>query len=148
MQPNFFNHLVLISVFELKRGFATRKSILPLVTFVVVWYFILLYPIRFAAELLVQEKELQVEFSFFDLLLEFTMVRPSFDCGPTKSNIDLKCREFVRSLNPYPCTLWRFMLDSKLSSSQTECHESRELGRAKLPRFLVFFADEFSQASS
>lgn len=68
MQPSFFNHLFLISAFELKRGFATRKSILPLVTFAVVWYFILLYPIRFAAELLVQEKELQAEFSFFDLI--------------------------------------------------------------------------------
>lgn len=68
MQPNFFNHLTLISAFELKRGFATRKSILPLLTFVVVWYFILLYPMRFAAELLAQEKELQTEFSFFDLI--------------------------------------------------------------------------------
>ena len=68
MQSNFFNHLILISLFELKRNFATQKGILPLLTFSAVWYFILLYPIRFAAELLVQEKELRAEFSLFDLI--------------------------------------------------------------------------------
>jgi len=65
MNPGFFNHLLLISQFELKRGFATRKGLLSLVTFAVVWYFILLYPLRFAAELLMQEKSLT---SFFDFL--------------------------------------------------------------------------------
>ncbi|MGZ8236457.1 MAG: ABC transporter permease subunit [Methylobacter sp.] len=65
MHPGFFNHLLLISQFELKRGFATRKGILSLVTFAVVWYFILLYPLRFAAELLIQEKGLT---RFFDFL--------------------------------------------------------------------------------
>jgi hypothetical protein len=65
MHPGFFNHLLLISQFELKRGFATRRGILSLVTFAVVWYFILLYPLRFAAELLMQEKSLT---SFFDFL--------------------------------------------------------------------------------
>ncbi|MDD1635714.1 MAG: ABC transporter permease [Methylococcaceae bacterium] len=65
MRPGFFNHLLLISQFELKRSFATRKGILSLVTFAVVWYFILLYPLRFAAELLNQEKSLT---SFFDFL--------------------------------------------------------------------------------
>ena len=65
MNPGFFNHLLLISQFELKRGFATRKGLLSLVTFAVVWYFILLYPLHFAAELLVQEKSLT---SFFDFL--------------------------------------------------------------------------------
>ena len=65
MHPGFFNHLLLISQFELKRGFATRKGLLSLVTFAVVWYFILLYPLRFAAELLMQEKSLT---SFFDFL--------------------------------------------------------------------------------
>ncbi len=68
MQPAFFNHLLLICAFELKRGFATRKSILSLVTFAVIWYFILLYPLRFAAELLVQEKGLQAELSIFDVI--------------------------------------------------------------------------------
>jgi hypothetical protein len=68
MQPGFFNHLLLINAFELKRGFATRKGILSLVTFAVIWYFILLYPLRFAAELLVQEKGLQAEFSIFELI--------------------------------------------------------------------------------
>jgi hypothetical protein len=65
MNPGFFNRLSLISQFELKRGFATRKGLLSLVTFAVVWYFILLYPLRFAAELLNQEKSLT---SFFDFL--------------------------------------------------------------------------------
>lgn len=68
MQPGFFNHLLLISTFELKRGFATRKGILSLATFAVIWYFILLYPLRFTAELLVQEKGLQAEFSIFDVI--------------------------------------------------------------------------------
>ncbi|WP_394807362.1 ABC transporter permease subunit [Nitrosomonas sp.] len=68
MQPAFFNHLLLICAFELKRGFATRKGILSLVTFAVIWYFILLYPLRFAAELLVQEKGLQAELSIFDVI--------------------------------------------------------------------------------
>ncbi|MDI1231932.1 MAG: ABC transporter permease subunit [Methylobacter sp.] len=68
MQPGFFNHLLLISLFELKRAFATRKGILSLVTFAVVWYFILLYPLRFAAELLVQEKSLKQDFGFLDFI--------------------------------------------------------------------------------
>ena len=67
MHPGFFNHLLLISQFELKRGFATRKGLLSLVTFAVVWYFILLYPLRFAAELLMQEKGL-TRLSFFDFI--------------------------------------------------------------------------------
>lgn len=68
MQPGFFNHLLLISQFELKRAFVTRKGILSLVTFAVLWYFILLYPLRFAAELVVQEKGLNQDFSFFDFI--------------------------------------------------------------------------------
>jgi hypothetical protein len=68
MRSGFFNHLLLISQFELKRSFATRKGILSLVTFAVVWYFILLYPLRFAAELLLQEKGLRQDFSFFDFI--------------------------------------------------------------------------------
>ncbi len=68
MQPGFFNQLLLISQFELKRGFASRKGLLSVVTFAVVWYFILLYPLRFAAELLVQENGLKQNFSFFDVI--------------------------------------------------------------------------------
>jgi hypothetical protein len=68
MQPGFFNHLLLISLFELKRTFATQKGLLFLTTFAVVWYFILLYPLRFAAELLVQEKGLKQDFGFLDFI--------------------------------------------------------------------------------
>jgi hypothetical protein len=68
MQPRFFNHLLLIAQFELKRSFTTRKGLLSLMTFGVVWYFILLYPLRFAAELLAQEKGLTEDLSFFDFI--------------------------------------------------------------------------------
>ena len=68
MYPGFFNHLLLISQFELKRGFATRKGILSMVTFAVVWCVILLYPHRFAADLLVQEKGLMRDSGFFDFI--------------------------------------------------------------------------------
>ncbi|HEY8036151.1 MAG TPA: ABC transporter permease subunit, partial [Methylobacter sp.] len=68
MQPGFFNHLLLICQFEIKRSFATRKGLLSLVTFAVIWYFILLYPLRFAAGLVVQENRLNQHFSFFDFI--------------------------------------------------------------------------------
>jgi len=68
MQPGFFNHVLLICQFEIKRGFVTRKGILSLVTFAVVWCVVLLYPLRFAAELLVQEKGLMQDSSFFDFI--------------------------------------------------------------------------------
>jgi ABC-2 family transporter protein len=68
MHPGFFKQLLLISQFELKRGFATRKGLLTLITFSVVWYFILLYPLRFAADLLVQEKGLKSDSSFLDFI--------------------------------------------------------------------------------
>lgn len=68
MQTSFINHLIRISAFELKRSFATRKGLLSLVTFAVIWYFILLYPLRFTAELIVQEKGLQAGFSIFDVI--------------------------------------------------------------------------------
>jgi hypothetical protein len=55
MKPSFFNHLLLFCQFELNRSFATRKGLLSLVTFAVVWYFILLYPLRLAADLMAQE---------------------------------------------------------------------------------------------
>jgi hypothetical protein len=68
MQPGFFNHLLLICQFELNRCFTTRKGLLSLVTFAVIWYFILLYPLRFAAGLVVQEHGLNQHFSFFDFI--------------------------------------------------------------------------------
>lgn len=68
MPPRFFKQVLLISQFELKRGFATRKGLLSVVTFGVVWYFILLYPLRFVADLLAQGKDLQHDSSFLDFI--------------------------------------------------------------------------------
>ena len=68
MQPGFFNHLLLICQFELNRRFATRKGLLSLVTFAVLWYFILLYPLRFATGLAVQEQGLNQHLSIFDFI--------------------------------------------------------------------------------
>jgi ABC-2 family transporter protein len=68
MPPSKFKQILLISQFELKRGFATRKGMLSVVTFGVVWYFILLYPLRFVADLLVQGKGLQHDASFLDFI--------------------------------------------------------------------------------
>ena len=68
MPPSFFRQLLLISQFELKRGFATRKGLLSMVTFGVVWYFVLLYPLRFVADLLAQGKDLQHDSSFLDFI--------------------------------------------------------------------------------
>jgi len=68
MHPGFLDHLLLISQFELKRSFATRSGLLSIVTFTVVWCVILLYPLRLAAELLVQEKGLMQGFSFLDVI--------------------------------------------------------------------------------
>lgn len=68
MHPSFFNQLLLISQFELKRGFATRKGLLSIVTFGVVWYFILLYPLRFTADVLVEDNGSNQHFSFFDFI--------------------------------------------------------------------------------
>ena len=68
MHPGFLNHLLLISQCELKRTFATRSGLLSIVTFAVVWGVILLYPLRFSADLLVQEKGLMQGFSFLDVI--------------------------------------------------------------------------------
>ncbi len=68
MPTGFFKQLLLITRFELKRSFATPKGLLFVVTFGVVWYFILLYPLRFAADLLLQEKDLKHDFGFFDVI--------------------------------------------------------------------------------
>lgn len=68
MHPGFFYQLLLIGRFELKRGFATRRGLLSLLTFALVWYFILIYPLRFTADLLVQENGLNQGYSFFDFI--------------------------------------------------------------------------------
>lgn len=68
MTPGFFNHLFLICRFELKRLFFTRKGLLYLITFAVVWYFILLYPIRYAADLFEQGQSSNSGGGLFDFL--------------------------------------------------------------------------------
>lgn len=68
MLSSFFNSFFLISQFELKRLFLTRKGLLYLVTFAVVWSFILLYPIRFASEFLNQQKNLGYGNVFFEFI--------------------------------------------------------------------------------
>jgi len=43
-------HLLLITQFELRRLFTTKKGLLYLITFAVIWLLILVYPIRIAAD--------------------------------------------------------------------------------------------------
>jgi len=45
----FIRHILLITQFELKRLFASRKGILSLLTFAAIWLLILFYPIRLSA---------------------------------------------------------------------------------------------------
>lgn len=76
MSSGFLLHSLLICQFELKRLFFTRKGLLYLITFSLVWYFILLYPVRYAADLLVQEHKAASDGSFleffgFDSLLNW-----------------------------------------------------------------------------
>ena len=66
MSPGFLQHSLLICQFELKRLFSSRKGLLYLITFALVWYFILLYPIRFAADMLGQEKNITSGISFLE----------------------------------------------------------------------------------
>jgi ABC-2 family transporter protein len=68
MHSGFFNQLLLISQFELKRFFATRKGLLSLLTFAVVWYVILRYPLRFAADMLIKGQGFIEGSSFFDFI--------------------------------------------------------------------------------
>jgi hypothetical protein len=68
MQLGFFNHLLLICQFELNRNLTTRKGLLSLLTFAVIWYFILLYPLRFAAGLVAQNQGLNQHFSLFEFI--------------------------------------------------------------------------------
>ena len=66
MSPGFLHHSLLICQFELKRLFSSRKGLLYLITFALVWYFILLYPIRFASDVLDQEKNITSSISFLE----------------------------------------------------------------------------------
>lgn len=50
MPTSSSNSIFLICQFELKRLFTTRKGVLHLLTFAVIWYFILFYPIRYASD--------------------------------------------------------------------------------------------------
>jgi ABC-type transport system involved in multi-copper enzyme maturation permease subunit len=68
MTPGFPNHLLLICQFELKRLFFTRKGLLYLITFSLVWCFILFYPIRLASNLLGQGRYPGHNSSFFEFL--------------------------------------------------------------------------------
>ena len=68
MEPNFFHSVLLICQFELKRLFSTKKGWLYLITFAVVWYFILIYPIRFAAEVLSRSQNGAQGANFFDFI--------------------------------------------------------------------------------
>ena len=82
MQPSFFNQLLLICQFEIKRNFATRKGLLSLLAYGIIWYFILLYPLQFAAGLLTQEHGLNQNFSFFNFIGLSSIQRwsiPEFD---------------------------------------------------------------------
>jgi len=68
MSPGFLKHLSLISQFELKRLFSTRKGLLYLITFALIWYFILLYPIRFASDFLGEQQQSPEGSSFFEFI--------------------------------------------------------------------------------
>ncbi|NOR80626.1 MAG: ABC transporter permease subunit [Methyloprofundus sp.] len=66
MSPGFLQHSLLICQFEVKRLFSSRKGLLYLITFALVWYFILLYPIRFASDVLEQEQNITSSISFLE----------------------------------------------------------------------------------
>jgi hypothetical protein len=68
VKHHFPNHLLLICLFELKRLFFTRKGLLYLTTFAVVWYFILMYPIRLAADVVGQVQYTTQDAHFFEFL--------------------------------------------------------------------------------
>ncbi len=68
MSSGFLMHSLLICQFELKRLFSTRKGLLYLITFTLVWYFILFYPLRSAADFLAQEHNAAAGGSFLDFV--------------------------------------------------------------------------------
>ncbi len=65
MSSGFFHHLLLICLFELKRLVSTRRGLIFLLTFLLVWYFILFYPIRYATDLFPQDPTRPNSGSFF-----------------------------------------------------------------------------------
>jgi len=69
MISRFIHHIFLISQFELKRLFTTRKGLLYLITFAVVWLLVLLYPIRIASDFFSQSHPAQgsIFFEFIGL---------------------------------------------------------------------------------
>lgn len=67
MNPGFLYHIQTICQFELKKLFSTRRGLLYLITFAFIWYFILLYPIRFAADIVGQGQTAKGA-SFFEFL--------------------------------------------------------------------------------
>lgn len=68
MYSGFFYHTLLICLFELKRLFGTRRGILFLITFMLVWYFILFYPIRYATDFFPQNQTQANSGSFFEFV--------------------------------------------------------------------------------
>lgn len=68
MTSGFLNHLFLICQFEINRLFSTRKGLLYLITFTVVWYFILNYPIRFASDFVGQRGGTASGSNFFEFI--------------------------------------------------------------------------------
>lgn len=68
MTTSFFSHISLFSRFELKRLFATPKGLLYLLTFAVVWFLILYYPIRFASNVVTQGQHSVDVFRIFEFL--------------------------------------------------------------------------------
>ncbi len=68
MHSGFFTPVLLICQFELKRLFSTRKGLLYLLAFAIVWYFILLYPIRFASDLFGQNLNVSQGSNFFEFI--------------------------------------------------------------------------------
>lgn len=68
MHSGFLIPLLLICQFELKRLFSTRKGLLYLLAFSVVWYFILIYPIRFASDLFEHNQNSAHGSSFFQFI--------------------------------------------------------------------------------
>ncbi len=64
----FISHLWIIAGFELTRLFSTRRGLLYLITFAVIWYFILFYPISMAAGAVQNSEHNEQGLAFFDML--------------------------------------------------------------------------------
>lgn len=68
MSTDFLRHFSLICLFELKKLLASRKGWLYLMTFAVVWGFILFYPIRSVADFLGDQQNKMIGAGFLELL--------------------------------------------------------------------------------